>query len=122
MRIIVTGSRYWPDSGKVHFELGISFCNNGPFALVHGACPAGADMAAAQWATIAGRGLGCTEEPHPADWKTYGRRAGPLRNERMIEAGADLVLAFPLPGGRGTQHMMRLAERAGIPVRNLGEL
>jgi hypothetical protein len=64
--------------------------------------------------------LGVTQEIFYADWATHGRRAGPIRNAAMIKAGADLVLAFPLPGGRGTQHTIRLAEEAGIPVRIWG--
>jgi hypothetical protein len=35
----------------------------------------------------------------------------------MVEAGADLVLAFPMPEGSGTQDAMRLAEEAGIKVK-----
>jgi hypothetical protein len=50
-----------------------------------------------------------------ARWEQYGKRAGPLRNEEMIQSGADLVIAFA--GGAGTADCVRRARRAGIPVR-----
>jgi hypothetical protein len=50
-----------------------------------------------------------------AEWETLGRKAGPIRNERMLTEGKpDLVVAFP--GGRGTAHMTRLAREAGVEV------
>lgn len=42
----------------------------------------------------------------PANWKTYGRSAGPIRNRAMAEY-ADAVALFP--GGRGTQNMRDVA-------------
>lgn len=117
MRVIVTGSRKWPDPGKVHFELGLIYTDHGPFTLVHGACATGADAAAHQWYDVAGRSLMCLEFLYRADWEKHGKKAGPLRNARMVKAGADLVLAFPHPAGSGTQHTIRLAEEAGIEVR-----
>ena len=37
----------------------------------------------------------------------------------MVAAGADVVLAFPLPGSRGTWSCVRLALKAGLEVRFL---
>lgn len=68
------------------------------------------------WFEVAGKYIGCTRRTFPAAWEARGRAAGPERNRRMVEAGADLVLAFPLPEGSGTQHMMKLAREAGIEV------
>ena len=52
---------------------------------------------------------------YPADWKTYGKRAGHIRNAQMLNEGKpDLVIAFP--GGRGTQDMVDKATHAGVPV------
>jgi hypothetical protein len=119
MRVIVTGSRKWPDLLKVTKELTHLYLQHGPFVLVHGACPTGADYAAHHWYEMAGQELGCHEVRYPADWDQFGTRAGPIRNKQMIEAGADLVLAFPLPEGSGTQHTMDLARAAGIPVQEI---
>lgn len=54
---------------------------------------------------------------YAADWKTHGKAAGPIRNQQMLDAGADLVLAFPLPGSKGTLDMIHRAKRAGVDVR-----
>lgn len=61
--------------------------------------------------------------PHvtmPAQWRYYGRKAGPLRNQWMIDyLKPDLVVAFP--GGRGTRNMVELANKVGIPVKEIKE-
>jgi hypothetical protein len=49
-----------------------------------------------------------------ADWKCYGNAAGPVRNQRMLEWGPDLVVAFA--GGTGTVGMVALARAADVPV------
>lgn len=116
MRVIVTGSRKLASKHVVYDALNKVFDESGPFLLVHGACSTGADHHAHVWVELAGSLLGCTEERFPADWER-GPKAGPERNKRMVEAGANLVLAFPLPGGSGTQGTMKLAEAAGIEVR-----
>lgn len=46
--------------------------------------------------------------------------AGLVRNQLMVDLGADICLAFPLPGSRGTWDCMGRAEAAGIKVINLG--
>lgn len=120
MRVIVTGSRAWPDPVRVAHELTTLYLQHGPFTLIHGACATGADAAAHHWYETAGADLGCIEVKYPAAWEAYGKRAGPIRNEKMVkEAGAELVLAFPLFGSRGTRHTMDLAREAGIPVQEI---
>lgn len=53
-------------------------------------------------------------ETFPADW-SLGKKAGPIRNRKMIEKGKpDLVVAFE--GGRGTANMVEQARAAGIRV------
>jgi hypothetical protein len=53
-----------------------------------------------------------------AEWKTHGTKAGPIRNQRMIDEGKpDLVVAFP--GGKGTADMVRRAKAAGITVKEI---
>lgn len=117
MRIIVTGSRKWADKVAIWDALNDAYQEHGPFMLVHGACSTGADAMAAEWWRAAARLVSVDMETFPAAWATRGRAAGPERNRRMIEAGADLVLAFPLPEGSGTQQTIRLAREAGIEVR-----
>lgn len=122
MRVIVTGSRKWSNAQAVYDELWAAYRKYGPFVLVHGSCSTGADAWAHHWYEMVGSQMGCEEKPYPANWDYWRERgnvkaAGPTRNARMVADGADLVLAFPLPEGSGTQHTIRLAEEAGIEVR-----
>lgn len=119
MRIIVTGSRKWADKRAVWDALNATLLECGAFVLIHGGCSTGADAMAHQWCWAAQRFVPShvKEEVFKANWEGRGKAAGPERNQRMIEAGADLVLAFALPEGSGTQHTMKLARAAGIEVR-----
>jgi hypothetical protein len=85
---------------------------NGPFTIVHGGCPTGADAIADRWA----RRRWYEPEVHPAQWDVYGRAAGPIRNEIMAASRIDVCVAFlrdPV-GSRGTKGMIELAQAAGI--------
>jgi hypothetical protein len=54
-------------------------------------------------------------ESYPADWKKYGKAAGGIRNQQMLDEGKpDIVVAFP--GGSGTADMVRRARKAGVEV------
>ncbi len=116
-RVIVTGARNWPDPDAVRAALDIQL-SAGEFVLVHGECPTGADAHATQW--WIDRGHPGKLERHPADWRHHGRAAGPIRNQQMVDAGADLVLAFPLASSRGTIDCVRRARRAAVPVHIVG--
>ena len=55
----------------------------------------------------------------PADWRRYGRAAGPIRNQQMIDEGKpDLVLAFHenINESVGTKDMVTRARRVGLKV------
>jgi hypothetical protein len=83
----------------------------GALVILHGGAQ-GADALAGAWA----RHYGIPCLAYLAEWRRYGRRAGPIRNQRMLDEGSpDLVLAFP--GGRGTADLIARAREAGIPVR-----
>ena len=124
MRVIVTGSRKWTDSKAVFDALWDVFHEHGAFQLIHGACSTGAPRYRPGFAGASASQAGCTEKQHPPDWEKWRLRgnvkaAGPERNARMVEAGADLVLAFPLPEGTGTQGTIKLAKAAGIKVKEI---
>jgi len=75
----------------------------------------GADKLAADYAQAKDIPL----ETYPADWKTFGKRAGYLRNEEMAKAG-DICIVFP--GGKGTAIMALLAKMHGLEVIEAYEL
>ncbi len=49
-----------------------------------------------------------------ADWANYGKGAGHIRNQQMLDSGIDLAIEFP--GGRGTADMRRRLDKAGVKV------
>ena len=127
MRILITGSRDWASDAILSNAVAEAIPDNlTRVTLVHGACPTGADLFASQ---LARRWRRFNEEAHPADWDTHGRAAGPIRNQAMVDLGADLCLAFIGPctsprchkPGRhpshGATHCADRAEKAGIPTR-----
>lgn len=105
-RILITGSRDWTDVDPIRAAL----LEHGPGVVVHGAAR-GADTIAGEIAAS----LGWLVEAHPADWG-HGRSAGVRRNQAMVDLGADVCLAFPLPGSVGTWDCIRRATAAGIMV------
>ena len=118
-RVLVTGSRTWTDMDTVVGALRRirRDIEGRPIVVVHGDCPTGADAIASYLVKRAAPTFGLTEEPHPANWQLEGKRAGFIRNARMVNLGADLCLAFVKDGSRGASHTARLAEEAGIPTR-----
>lgn len=74
----------------------------------------GADFLARVWA----KHFKVKYEAYPADWKTYGKKAGPIRNAQMLREGKpELVIAFLAEGSVGTKDMINQAEKAGVPVK-----
>jgi hypothetical protein len=128
LRLLVTGSRDWPNEQAVRDALrgASSGYASQDVAVVHGHCPTGADAHADRAARI----FGMTVERHPADW-SLGYSAGPKRNAEMVNLGADLCLAFigdctsprcnrpERHDSHGATGCADLAERAGIPTRRI---
>lgn len=111
MKLLVTGGRDFADRAFVFECLDRVDRKHTVMLLVHGACPTGADRWADEWA----QARGVTRMPFPAQWKELGDKAGPIRNQRMLDITApEAAVAFP--GGRGTGDMLRRLERAGVPV------
>lgn len=83
--------------------------------IIHGDCPTGVDSIVDDWAIVHWTRV----ERYPAEWEKYGKAAGPIRNQRMIDEGKpDKGLGFP--GGAGTADMARRLRKAGIPLIEWG--
>lgn len=117
-RVLITGSREYSDNGAVFdaliVEYGAALDRGLPMVVIHGAAT-GADTLAHEWAEWTSN---VTPDPHPANWKV-GKFAGNVRNQLMVDLGADVCLAFPLPGSIGTWDCIHRAEDAGIEVKVL---
>lgn len=116
MRILVCGGRDFGDYKAVLRNLQDTLLgvNSYEITVVHGAAR-GADSLAGR----AAREMGWTEEQHPALWDKYGKKAGFLRNQEMLDSGIDYALVFP--GGTGTYDMMVRLYRDGIPFKYIGK-
>jgi len=69
----------------------------------------GVDTVAIDWAVL----NWCDYKEYPADWKTHGKSAGPIRNRQMLlEGKPDEIVAFP--GNKGTANMIAQANEAGV--------
>jgi hypothetical protein len=124
--VLVTGSRKWKLGVYHGLAWAIEFAKNcahgrngtkpptSAVRLHHGGAE-GADTLAGKMAIQ--MGLMCVV--HTAEWDKYGKGAGPIRNQAMLDhAKPDVCVAFlhtDLPC-RGTRDMMERCFRAGVPV------
>ena len=112
MNVLVCGGRDYSDYALFCWHMH-EIGKGGIKSVIHGAAP-GADTLAGAWA----KEHGVPVKAYPAAWNIHGRGAGPIRNQHMLDDGKpDLVIAFP--GGRGTADMVRRANKAGIPVKEI---
>jgi len=51
----------------------------------------------------------------PAQWRVYGKAAGPIRNQLIVDV-ADHMIAFLSPKSTGTADSISKAQLKGIPV------
>lgn len=119
-RVVVTGDRYWPKEGwytiKGRLEL-LKQETDLPILVITGGAQ-GADT----MADLAAHLLGYKTKIIEAEWNKYGKRAGPVRNIRMLEEfRPHIVLAFhnDLESSKGTRHCMKAAETRKVLVEHL---
>jgi hypothetical protein len=108
--VIVTGSRDWTDRAIIHSDLLACERPGAAMKLVQGGCPTGADAIAAEYALRRGWNVVTVK----ADWRKYGRAAGPIRNQQMIETYAGRafrVLAYSKNNSPGTANTIAHARR-----------
>jgi len=104
MRLIVAGGRDYYLCCEEYAEI----ANLAPSEIVSGGAR-GVDSCGEQSALD--NEIPCTI--FPAEWNTYGRSAGMIRNREMAMY-ADAVVLFP--GGKGTDNMYREAYKADIEI------
>lgn len=111
MRILICGDRNWRNMTIIEREL-----KKFPpgTVVIHGAAK-GADTLGG----LVADKLGFEVMTFPAKWNIYGRSAGSIRNQVMIDEGKpELVLAFHenLSESKGTKDMVNRASGVGIKV------
>lgn len=114
-RVLICGDRNWNNFTVLLRELTLVNDTQGIAVVIEGEAR-GAD----QMSALAARSLGIPEArilKFPADWKTHGKAAGPIRNRKQFNEGRpDLVLAFhnDIASSKGTKDMVRVAMKAGV--------
>jgi hypothetical protein len=116
MRVLICGGRDFADKRLVMTTMA-QVEERGAITCVIEGGYRGADEIGKLWAEW--KGLPVLEVK--ANWKHYGKRAGPVRNQWMLDlCRPDLVVAFP--GGSGTEDMILRADNAGIDVLRAASL
>ncbi len=113
-RVVVAGSRDFNNYNlaKIHIEVCISRIREQyTLVFVSGGCR-GADMLGERYA----KENGFRVERYHADWDTYGKSAGPIRNRQMAEI-ADYVICFWDGKSQGTKSMVDFAQKLGKTVK-----
>ena len=109
-RVIIAGSRTFDNYDLLKHTLD-NYLIDKPDAIVISGGARGADALGERYAKERGLKI----ERYPADWKKYGRAAGPIRNEQMAARG-DALVAFWNGESRGTRHMIETAKRYCLDV------
>ncbi len=126
MRILITGSRDWDNDKSIKFrilEAIKDWIDTHPglrhdmpltwVTIVHGGHRQGADRIAD---IFSHKYLHKPAEVHEANWKKYGKRAGPLRNLKMVDTLPDVCLAFIKDNSLGATGCRNAAKKKGIPT------
>lgn len=128
-RLLVTGSRFQRNEEIVWNPLWWMVHKHHNLVIRHGASylthpDEGVDLAAHEWIGLPGQKWNTSpnsdylviEDAVPADFKTLGRKAGPLRNQDMVSRGNDACFAFPDDRPRsGTLDCLARAWAQGMP-------
>jgi hypothetical protein len=114
MRILFSGTRHYIDGHKEQIATTLDQHDAKVDIIIHGDAD-GVDKTVDKIA----REKGFAVESYPAEWGKYNPygAAGPIRNEKMIKTGIDLVYCFPWPSlkkSRGTYDTYKRAKKRGI--------
>ncbi len=113
-RVVIAGGRdyYNYDEAKSYIDFCLSNIRNENEIIILSGCASGADAIGERYA----KENGFEVEKYPADWKIYGKSAGPRRNKQMAEL-SDYVICFWDKKSKGTKSMIDYARKCGKPVK-----
>lgn len=110
MTIVVTGGRTYTWTELIHGRLDKVHAEDPITLLVEGGA-AGMDTESRSWAIINDVKYVTVR----AKWSIHGHKAGPLRNQEMLDEYSPQACVAS-PGGAGTADMRRRCQAAGIRI------
>ena len=112
-RVVIAGCRDYSnyDEAKVYIGFCLSNIRKENDIVIVSGCACGADKIGERYAEENGFQV----EKYPADWRKYGRSAGPKRNKKMAEV-CDYVICFWDGKSRGTKSMIDYAKKYNKPI------
>ncbi len=108
MKLAIVGSRNFTDYKRFSQIIGKI---KGQITLIVSGGARGADTLAERYA----KEKAIPYLIFPANWDKYGKQAGPLRNQDIVD-NADTMVAFLAPESRGTKDSIKKAQAKRIPV------
>lgn len=110
MKLIIAGSREFDDYDYLVKVLKNSNLINTVEEVVCGMAR-GADLLGQRWAEE----HNIPVKEFPADWNSYGKRAGFIRNEQMAYYGTTSLIFWD-GLSRGSKHMIGISRKVGLPT------
>ena len=86
--------------------------------IVHGGCPTGVDLAANYLKDLHWIGSGLKTTIFKADWKKFGKSAGPIRNREMAKYADHLLLVWD-GKSKGSASMLKMAEKEELGITQI---
>jgi len=113
-RVVIAGCRNYNNyyEAKEYIDFCLSNIQKENNIVILSGCASGADAIGEKYA----KEKGYKVEKHPADWDTYGKKAGPMRNRQMAE-NCDYVICFWDGKSKGTRSMIEFAKSCKKPIR-----
>lgn len=105
-RVAVIGSREFPDAALVR-----RYVHRLPLAAT---VVSGGARGVDTWAVEEAGKRGMAVDVIPADWEKHGKKAGPMRNQQIVDS-VDMLMAFWYGSSRGTRDAVERAKKAYLP-------
>lgn len=113
-RVVIAGCRNYQNyaEAKKYIDDCLSEIRKTNRIIIVSGCAGGADLLGIRYADENSLSV----ERYPADWRTYGKAAGPIRNKKMAEI-SDYVICFWDGKSKGTKSMLEYSRKYSKPIR-----
>ena len=113
-RVVIAGCRNYNNyyEAKTYIDFCLSNIRKENNIVIISGGASGADAIGERYAEENGFKI----EKYPADWKKYGKSAGPRRNKQMAEV-CDCVICFWDGKSNGTKSMIYYAKKYNRPIK-----